>query len=148
MYVFHFMLQIHQLMFEILLQFLKIVFLSYLCYVNVETFVRRVLQICFVFSLAKFILNFQMDLLLRQEGPLFICLILSFQKTGKQEFQSNGFPGSAIVFFLVKAEVHSTKFPQKIAKIFLLNFSFFFHTKFSFLKVHLRVLGRSMNSFS
>lgn len=58
-----------------------------------------------------------MNLLKRQEGPLFIRLILSFYKTVKQEFKSNSFLRSALIYsFLVKAKANPAKFQQTIAK--------------------------------
>ena len=54
---------------------------------------------------------------------------------------------SYLLPLLVKAKVYSVKYQQAVAKVPSLNFSFFFLTKFSFLKVHFKSTGKKLCQF-
>ena len=62
----------------------------------------------------------------RRSFTVFISLILSLQKTGKQELQFNSSLMSGnYLSFSVKAKVYSEKFQETIAKVLPFTFSFF-----------------------
>ena len=62
----------------------------------------------------------------KRSFTVFISLILSLQKTGKQELQFNSSLMSGnYLSFSVKAKVYSEKFQETTAKVLPFNFSFF-----------------------